>query len=248
MKEWDEFHGCLPEPYKFRRAPEFDRANILVAQGLLKPSDVQNVMNHFQMAYATDRETNDQEGVAVDQNAIMMTAEKNDDYHRSISLLLMALTDAAGGPDSGVVPCGHRMVQHAEGGGRRPAIEEEGDRAYGLPTDGSHARTWELFLNGHEVGETWEWSPFEGGEIYFPSRHTFIEPTPGTLVVWWPGLPFGVAPVRSGVRRSVRGWCSYNSARDIRLRMEHVLTSSELAEDADDDLEWEVGEANIEEI
>jgi len=225
MQTYDEFWHALPEPYQVEFDPtlELHRRTVNVRRGLLANHDAQNVMNHFQQCVAVDRLKKSPTLESVELfDLVRMVVTGGGDWDRSLQLILMVLTDAAGGEESGEVPSGVRMIQHGEGSGRIPAEDEEGMRPYGLPADGSHSRTWELFLNGVERGGRYR--AFEGGELYFPSREVVVVPSTGTLIMWWPGLPFGVAPVTGGVRRSLRGWCSFNAAKDIRLGVEHVLT------------------------
>ena len=86
-------------------------------------------------------------------------------------------------------------------GGRRPARER------------SETLIQHATINPHRISRVWmlainEPAEYEGGEVYFPTRQSFVKLTAGDALIFWPTLPYGIAPVTKGVRRLLVGWAT----------------------------------------
>lgn len=62
------------------------------------------------------------------------------------------------------------------------------------------SRVWMLAINGPE--------DYEGGEVYFPTRQSYVRLDAGDALIFWPTLPYGIAPITKGVRRVLLGWAT----------------------------------------
>ena len=57
------------------------------------------------------------------------------------------------------------------------------------------ASQWLLFLN----------SDYQGGELFFPTRHVVVSPLSGTIVRWPSGIPHGIATTHEGYQFTLSG-------------------------------------------
>ena len=68
-------------------------------------------------------------------------------------------------------------------------------------------------INPHRISRVWmlavnEPADYEGGEVYFPTRESYVKLNAGDALIFWPTLPYGIAPVTAGVRRLLIGWAT----------------------------------------
>ena len=95
----------------------------------------------------------------------------------------------------------HVGVREKAAGGRLPKRERTASLVLNSKVNPRRiSRVWMLGVNDRD--------DFEGGEIYFPTRQSFVKLEAGDALMFWPTLPYGIAPVTKGARRLLIGWAT----------------------------------------
>ena len=201
--DYGEFAARLPASHRDALSKKVNRRDtqrkrqMAMIVGLVHEPHLRALGNMIQTAVALEMNVTRQIPWAeIKKHALM------EGYVEVVEMLRCVRNDLSGDEH----PYSTYLRQDGLGSNRRPSSERRGEAIRQCPGINPFrvSRCWIMAVN----------DDYEGGEIYFPTREVAYKLEPGNALVFWPELPYGIAPVTKGVRRLLVGWAT----KDYRIR------------------------------